>query len=204
MRLTEVLCLAIPAWFFTGCVIMNADTLDSTETPLAKPAAAKPVRLNVHVALNCTPSCAVVGTDLRQSEKTIVAAYDDSGRFAVTPSDEADLVAHINLHLERQDDLLEAKVCNGSFGLLPAAWRDTVRMNTRLVSRWGMTSRLFEQQAEIAYRCHLFLAPLVPFWAEPEVLDRTVTELTRRTIAQAAAEGVWRSKPHTAAKSRRK
>lgn len=202
MRLIRLLCLGIPAFFLAGCVIMDSDALSSQQTAPAKPAAARPVGLNIHVALNCTPSCAEVGTDVGQLEKTIVAAYSHSRRFSPTLSDQADFVAHIKLDVERRNHWLEAKICNGSFGLLPAVWRDTVRMRTRVVSRLGMTSRSFEQQAEVDYRCHLFLAPLLPVFAESDVLDRTVTELTRRTIAQAEAEGLWRSKPHKTAKSR--
>lgn len=202
MRLIRVLCLGIPALLLAGCVIMNSDTLPSTAAAPAPREAAQPLRLNVHVALNCTPSCAVIGADAGQSGQAIIAAYGESGRFAVTPSDEVDFVAEIKLDVARQGDFLEAKICNGSFGLLPALWRDTLRMNTRLVSRLGMTSRHFEQQAEITYQCHLFLSPLVPFFGESDALDRTVTELARRTIAQAEAAGVWRTNPRQAAPSR--
>lgn len=188
MRPFYVIFPGILAAFVAGCVLIHSDAAGLPAMTHAKLANGKPARLNLRLSLDCLPTCAVIGMDLHQAGKTIIAAYNDSGRFSVTPSDEVDFVADIKLSVERENDWLEAKVCNGSFGLLPAVWHDRLRMTTAFASRQGVPSRRFEQAAEIDYRCHLFLAPLVPTYGESDALDRLVTELTRRTIAQAKVE----------------
>lgn len=181
------------AALLAGCVIID---LDATGSPRAAPAqspSVKPARLNLSLSLNCLPTCALIGLDLAQAGKSITAAYHDSGKFTVTPSDQVDYVADVALRIERVNDWLEGKACDRSFGLLPAFWRDSVRMTTTLTSPRGAAPWRFESSAAIGYRCHLLLAPLAPFQSEPDAMDRALTALSQQTIARAEAQGALRS-----------
>lgn len=191
MRLCQVMLAGVPALFIASCVIVEPNPSNPPQAKLVPVSKSTPLRLNVRVSLECKPSCTYVGTDLGQVGKAIIAAYRDSGRFSVTPSDQVDFNTEIKLSIDREDDWLDAKVCNGTFGLIPAVWHDTVRMSTTYASRQGVSSRRFEQAADVAYRCHLFLAPLLPFHSEPDILDRMVTELSNTTIARAESERVF-------------
>lgn len=174
-----------------GCVIMDSNSDASPEPKSSVKLPSTPLRLNVRIALDCTPTCAFVGTDLGQVSKSIIAAYQSSGRFAVVPSDQVDFDADIKLNIDRQSVLLDAGICNRTCGLIPAIWHDTVRMSTTFTRRQGGPAWHAAQAAEVDYRCHLFLAPLSPFWSDPDVLDRRVAELSLATVARGDAERVW-------------
>lgn len=171
------LLLAAP---ITACVLAHTDATGSIVTT-----APRPQRLNIRLGLDCLPTCAQIGMDLAQAGRTIAAAYRGSGRYAVTPSDQVDWVANVELRIERVNDWLESKYCHGSFGLLPAVWHDSVRMTTTFTGPDGLTRQRIETAAEIGYRCHLFLAPALAFGAGPDEMERTIAALTQQTIARA-------------------
>lgn len=190
MKLQPLLLFMMLASTLAACVLVTDENPPMGAGGPANPIARRvPERLNIRVAVDCLPTCALVGTDLGQTTRTILSAFRESGRFIVTPSDQVAGEIDIKLSVERQNDWLDARYCNRSFGLIPASWHDRVLMTSTFSRRQGGGMRRIEQAGEVGYRCHLFLSPWVAFAEGDGALDRTVADLTRRTIAQIAAPG---------------
>lgn len=184
MKLTTNLGSSILAVVLSGCAYVTTDdTLHAFRAPQAS--AGRPAeRVNVSVALDCLPTCALVGGDLAQTTRAIVAAYRRSGRFTVTPSDDVSRVVAVTVSITREEGWLAPAFCQRTFGFLPASWHDHVRMVTTLSGREGITSKRIEHEADVEHYCHLFFLPALPFSEDPGALERTIEALAYRTALE--------------------
>jgi hypothetical protein len=122
-----------------------------------------------------------------------VRAYRDAGLFSEvrTGSAPADVQAEVTLKERGQTSIALAVITGLTLYLVPSSATSEVTAKTELRDRNGTIVGTFEKSETLTMWQQLFLIVATPFSSPSAVAEATIYDLSRATISEASARGLF-------------